>query len=87
MLILIRHAAPDVDLTMTPAEWNLSDEGRDGAASLAEVLPADAVLVTSEEPKAQQTLAPSGEVSIDGRFNEIWRDEAVDANHRALRSA
>ncbi len=87
MLILVRHAAPDVDPAVPPAEWNLSAEGRDGAASLADVLPADALLVSSLEPKARLTLEPTGPVTTDGRFNEVVRDEAYSDDPRAARSA
>ena len=56
-LILVKHAKPLIDPARPAHEWVLTDEGRAQAARLAEALRAYAVgaVVTSTEPKAQQT--------------------------------
>ena len=56
-LILIKHAAPQVEPDVPSHDWNLSDQGRAAAAVLAERLRPHApeVIVTSDEPKAIET--------------------------------
>lgn len=68
-------------------EWPLSPEGRAAAIALRRRLPSGALFVASAEPKAYQTLEPSGEVSIDERFGEVRRDEPFDGDFRARRRA
>jgi broad specificity phosphatase PhoE len=87
MLFLVRHAMPAFGPDAPPAAWELSGEGWCSAAGLRLVLPADAVLVSSREPKARQTLEPVGAVWTDGRFNEVERDEPYDGDFRARRRA
>src|SRR5262245_50549313 len=56
-LILIKHASPLKDPTKPARQWKLSDEGRAAAERLAErlrQLKID-IIVSSEEPKAQET--------------------------------
>jgi broad specificity phosphatase PhoE len=72
-VILVRHAMPAVRADVPPEVWSLSEEGRAAARRLATLLPADAVLVASDEPKAAQTL-PSA--VVDARFREVRRQEA-----------
>jgi broad specificity phosphatase PhoE len=69
------------------AGWELSEQGRRDAESIRGVLPATALLVSSTEPKARQTLGPAGDVLTDERFNEIQRDEAYSADFRTARRA
>lgn len=69
------------------ADWPLSEQGRQDAESIRGVLPAAALLVSSTEPKARQTLEPGGDVRTDGRFNESQRDEAYRADFRTARRA
>jgi broad specificity phosphatase PhoE len=88
MLILVRHAAPAVGPDVPPEQWELDPAaGRAGASGLARVLPAGACLVSSREPKARQTLEPSGPVTTDERFNEVVRDEPYEGDFRTRRRA
>ena len=56
-LILIKHASPFVIPGTPPERWKLSDKGRESCIPLAEALRAHApaVIVSSDEPKAQET--------------------------------
>lgn len=85
MIFLVRHAEPAVDPDHQPHEWQLSEAGRRSARSLGRVLPTDAVLVASPEPKARQTLEPLGRVLDDQRFREVVRDEPFHRDFRARR--
>jgi broad specificity phosphatase PhoE len=88
MLILVRHALPAFRPEISAEEWVLDDDrGRRGADSLTQVLPSDAVLVSSYELKARQTLEPSGLVTPDARFGEVRREEPFDSDFRARRRA
>ncbi|MEH1129803.1 histidine phosphatase family protein [Micromonospora sp. CPCC 206061] len=87
MLFLIRHAMPVLDPEVPPEQWELDAVGQEGAESLKQVIPANAVLVSSQEPKARQTLEPTGHVFTDIRFNEVARDEPYHGDYRARRRA
>jgi broad specificity phosphatase PhoE len=87
MLILIRHAMPAFGPDVPAQDWLLSDDGQARAARLAAQLPEGAHLVASVEPKAWQTLEPAGTVARDPRFNEVFRAEPWEDDHRALRRA
>jgi broad specificity phosphatase PhoE len=56
-LILIKHASPLVIPVTPPEQWKLSDKGRESCAALAEALREHepAIIISSEEPKAQET--------------------------------
>jgi len=56
-LILIKHASPLVDANVPSEQWELSQEGRSRCAALAGALRpySPAVIVSSSEPKAEQT--------------------------------
>ena len=85
-LILVRHAMPAYHRDVAPESWDLSGEGRAAAAQL--VLPPDAYLVASAEPKAYQTLEPFGLVVRDVRFGEVRRrGEPWDGDYREQRRA
>lgn len=58
-LILIKHSLPEIIENIPAREWNLSEEGRIRAQKLAEKLDSyhPEVIVSSVEPKAQQTAA------------------------------
>jgi broad specificity phosphatase PhoE len=58
-LILVRHAAPNPDPCVAPAQWPLSAAGRQSCAALAHVLAPylPAALFTSREAKAAETAA------------------------------
>jgi broad specificity phosphatase PhoE len=87
MLILIRHAMPAFGPDVPAQDWLLSDDGQARAARLATLLPDDAYLVASAEPKAWQTLEPAGTVRRDPRFNEVFRAEPWEGDYRKLRRA
>ncbi|NUT34843.1 MAG: histidine phosphatase family protein [Hamadaea sp.] len=88
MLFLVRHAMPVVDPAVAPADWVLSAQGRAAAQALVQLLPPDAYLVASAEPKAAQTLQDAGEPRIDGRFGEVVRvGEPFGGDFLALRRA
>ncbi len=86
-LWLVRHAMPGHGPEVPAAEWGLSEQGRRDAESIRTLLPAGALLVSSTEPKARQTLEPAGDVRTDARFNEVRRDEAYSADFKTGRLA
>jgi broad specificity phosphatase PhoE len=75
VIVLVRHAMPLVDPDVDPASWLLSSEGEAAARALSDALPTDAVLVSSDEPKAHATLAlaTGREVITDARLREVAR--------------
>jgi broad specificity phosphatase PhoE len=75
MLILVRHAMPAATPESPPDAWELSDDGARSAASLRALLPRDARLAASTEPKAWQTLGGPDDVELDSRFCEVARPE------------
>jgi broad specificity phosphatase PhoE len=86
VLILVRHALPDVVPDVPPHEWVLAADGLAAARELR--FPAGALLVSSEEPKAFQTIESAGVVAKDSRFNEVSRTgEPFGGNWRELRRA
>lgn len=85
MLILVRHAMPEIEPETDPAIWSLSKEGREAAQRLT--MPAGALLVASREPKAIETLAPHGDVMVDEAFGEVRRVEAFGGAFRQRRMA
>jgi broad specificity phosphatase PhoE len=87
-LVLVRHAMPAPDPLVPAHEWPLSPDGRADARWLVPLLPADALLVASDEPKAYQTLESAGPVGRDARFGEVRRGgEPWDGPFRELRRA
>ena len=56
MIILVRHAMPNLEPEIDPALWTLSADGVAAARAIGPLLPAGAVLVSSDEPKAYVTL-------------------------------
>jgi broad specificity phosphatase PhoE len=56
-LILIKHAPPMVDPTVSSEQWTLSEKGQALCAPLADAVAAHrpGVIVSSEEPKAAET--------------------------------
>ena len=87
MLILVPHAMPAFGPRTPPHEWPLGNDGHAAAQVLADALPVGSHLAASAEPKAWQTLEPSGPVVCDPRFNEIRRTEPWEGNYRQLRRA
>jgi len=75
-ILLVRHAMPALDPETEPAEWDLAPEGVAAARLLGPLLPADAVLVSSDEPKALSTLAaaaPGRPVIAEPGLREVER--------------
>ena len=62
-LILIKHSKPEIRADVPAKFWNLSTEGRERAARLAEKLSKYALqmIVSSDEPKAMQTAQTIGD--------------------------
>jgi broad specificity phosphatase PhoE len=87
MLYLVRHAMPIIEPAVDPSAWVLSQDGAAAARRLACALPGSALLVSSPEPKAWQTLDPDGtrEVQRDGRLGEVRRAEAFGDEFRQVR--
>lgn len=80
MIRLVRHAPPAATPDAPAPSWPLTPEGRALAAALVPALPADALLFSSPEPKAWQTLEPAAAagpvprlVVHDPRFGEVRR--------------
>jgi broad specificity phosphatase PhoE len=91
MIVLLRHGMPATDPAADPMTWPLSAAGAVAAASLAPLLPSGAVLVSSDEPKAAQTLraaAGGRTVPTDPRLREVHRPpEPWSADFRLARQA
>jgi broad specificity phosphatase PhoE len=87
VLFLVRHAMPAVSPEIPPEQWQLDSAGQRGADTLRHVIPPDALLVSSQEPKARQTLEPIGHVFADMRFNEVSRNEPFQGDFRGRRRA
>jgi broad specificity phosphatase PhoE len=81
VLVLVRHSLPEVDPETAAAEWRLSEEGRQRCREMAKQLAAHRpeIVVTSQEPKAQET----GEI-IAGVLNLPW--ETADGLHEHRRT-
>lgn len=75
MLVLVRHAMPLIDPDADPATWPLSPAGEAAARAAGHLIPAGAVLVSSDEPKAYQTLAAAtgGPVIAEPGLREVAR--------------
>ncbi|MFC5830593.1 histidine phosphatase family protein [Nonomuraea insulae] len=87
MLLLVRHAMPAYGPTVPAHAWTLSAEGWQAARRLIAQLPREARLVSSDEPKAWQTLGGDDAVTRDRRFNEVTRVEPWEGDYRELRRA
>lgn len=81
-LVLVRHAAPDYDLELPARRWGLSEQGMADGRALVERLPPGALLVTSPEPKAWQTIDPDDRDHAyrDERFREVGAPDRVFAD-------
>ena len=67
LLCLVKHAMPEIDLSVPPMNWHLSSEGHQGAERLAPRLTNEigintSTIYSSPEPKAQETAANIGKV-------------------------
>lgn len=87
-VILLRHAAPQVNSSRDPHYWGLSAEGRSAAAGLRSRMPVTATFAASDELKAIETLraATDCEFVVDGRFGKVCRPrEPISDDFRAVR--
>lgn len=87
MMYLVRHAMPAIDTDVDPPAWSLSKDGVAAARRLAGALPGRAEFVSSEEPKAWQTLDPDGirDIRRDRRLGEVRRTETFSDEFRRIR--
>ena len=91
-VILLRHAAPEVRPGVRPERWSLSADGRQAARLLRGQLPERAVLASSREAKAIETLCLAAgrdrhRLHIDDNFGEVQRIEPFDDHHHSRRLA
>lgn len=80
MLVLVRHALPEASPGVASRDWPLSPAGRQDAAGLAARLPDPALLVSSSERKAHETLEATARrrgttLTRDPRFDEVERPD------------
>ncbi|GGB41816.1 hypothetical protein GCM10011492_35960 [Flexivirga endophytica] len=89
-VVLVRHAAPQVDPTRAPADWGLTNDGVVAAAQLRKQLPRQATFAASDERKAISTLRAATDVEfiVDARFGEVRRSvEPISDDFRVVRRA
>lgn len=88
-ITFVRHAETEIDPHVPPARWELGETGFAAARDVVEKLPADALLVSSPEPKAWQTIDPDdqGHAYRDDRFREVDRPDGLDADFTPIRLA
>lgn len=92
-VIIVRHAEPEILPDQSPASWPLSPAGRIAATALGRQIPDTALLASSGEIKAVETVclaaaAEPSRIRIDDRFGEVHRPgEPFDGDHRARRRA
>ncbi len=90
-IILIRHAMPRPEPGTDPAGWVLAPDGVEAARRLGPLLPAGAVLVSSDEPKALGTLAaaaPGRPIVAEPGLREVRRPREPFADaYRGPRAA
>lgn len=93
MVIILRHAEPEVRSDQAPGSWPLSPDGRVAAAAIGRLIPRAALLASSAETKAVETICiaagvePAG-IRIDDRFGEVHRlGEPFDDDHLSRRRA
>jgi len=82
---------PQLEPGVDPAQWTLSADGLAAARAVGHLLPAGAVLVSSDEPKAHATLTamvPGRPVTLDRRLREVARPlEPFNDDFRGARLA
>lgn len=91
-LVLVRHAMPVLEPEVPAERWHLGSGGKAAARSLRAALPQAAYYVSSDEPKAAETIreiAGDLDVALDPDFGEVRRPHvwAGDADHRAVNAA
>ena len=94
ILILVKHAMPEIDPNIPARYWRLSAEGRQAASALADTLASyhPSVLIASPEPKARETAeiiaARLGlEMAIDSELYEHDRANVPFLSQPAFREA
>jgi broad specificity phosphatase PhoE len=84
-LVLVRHAMPAV-LPDVPAEcWELDEQGRAASRALAGAVPDSSYYVSSDEPKAFQTvyeMSGGREVVAESDFREVRRPHRWSDDYR-----
>jgi broad specificity phosphatase PhoE len=88
-LVLVRHAMPETRPEVPAERWSLGEAGRTAARRLARALPAEPFVLTSDEPKAEQTAREvlavcGGTLRVDERVAETRRPHVWAANYREL---
>jgi broad specificity phosphatase PhoE len=84
-LVLVRHAMPLLDPTQPARLWRLGDEGRAAARQLRPLIDGSAPLLSSDEPKAVQTLREAtgrDDVLTDAGFREVTRPDVRTGDYR-----
>ena len=86
-LVLVRHALPDTDPAVAPERWPLGKASRDAVRRLARRLPADPLVISSNEMRAAQTAdelvsVQGGRIEVDPRLNEARRPNRWYADYR-----
>lgn len=93
LIILVRHAMPEVVPGVASKLWGLGNSGREDCVLLAHALPASvAALWSSDERKARETAEVIGlrlglPVSTDARFSEVDRPPVWDRDYREVAAA
>jgi broad specificity phosphatase PhoE len=88
-VVLVRHAMPETQPDVPAERWPLGEAGRATARELADALPQSCFVLTSDEPKAQQTAEElvavcGGTLSVDARVAETRRPHVWDVDYREL---
>jgi broad specificity phosphatase PhoE len=89
-ITFLRHAMPEVESGIMPAEWRLSAAGVAAAGALHIASAPSTRALSSPELKARQTTAlaldsPLEAIVTDARFREVDREERVHAGFRDAR--
>jgi broad specificity phosphatase PhoE len=87
-VVLVRHAMPETDPTVAPERWPLGEASRDAARRLARLLPAEPLVLVSDETRATQTAnelvaVRGGFVRVDARIGEAHRPDRWHDDYRA----
>jgi len=91
-ITFLRHAMPEVESGVGPADWHLSGPGAAASAALHIAISGSTRALSSPELKARQTTAlalgsPLEAIMTDARFREADREERVHDGFRDARRA
>jgi broad specificity phosphatase PhoE len=88
LLILVRHAMPDVRRDVPPTRWDLAEDALDACRRLADAFPRDlaGLVFSSDERKAVATAQAVArqrrlEICIDPRLAEVARPQRWDDDY------